>query len=95
MRPLYIIALVVGVHLAACAKKDDPGFQGWVEADLIFVGPDEAGRLEWLTDAFTRTSPRQGDMWQTRVVTYRTIRALGALISGDSDVEAKSKKKAT
>jgi hypothetical protein len=26
MRPLHIIALLIGVHLAACATKDDPGF---------------------------------------------------------------------
>ena len=32
----------------------DRGFQGWVEADLIFVGPDEAGRVETL-------SVREGD----------------------------------
>ena len=25
------------------ASADDRGFQGWVEADFIFVSPDEAG----------------------------------------------------
>jgi HlyD family secretion protein len=40
--------------LAACAKAQDPGYQGWVEADLIFVSPDEAGRVETL-------SVREGD----------------------------------
>jgi HlyD family secretion protein len=40
--------------LAACAKSEDPGYQGWVEADLIFVSPDEAGRVETL-------SVREGD----------------------------------
>ncbi|MEA2983357.1 MAG: HlyD family secretion protein [Alphaproteobacteria bacterium] len=34
--------------LAACAKTEDPGYQGWVEADLIFVSPDEVGRVETL-----------------------------------------------
>src|SRR3974390_31466 len=58
MRPLHIVALLVGVHLAACTTKNDPGFQGWVEADLIFVGPDEAGRLEWL-------KVREGDQVET------------------------------
>jgi HlyD family secretion protein len=58
MRPLHIIALLVGLHLAACATKDDPSFQGWVEADLIFVGPDEAGRIEWL-------KVREGDQVET------------------------------
>jgi HlyD family secretion protein len=40
--------------LAGCAKTDDPGYQGWVEADLIFVSPDEVGRVESL-------SVREGD----------------------------------
>ena len=40
--------------LAACAKAEDPGYQGWVEADLIFVSPDEVGRVETL-------SVREGD----------------------------------
>lgn len=40
--------------LAACAPSGSRGFQGWVEADLIFVSPDEAGRVETL-------SVREGD----------------------------------
>jgi HlyD family secretion protein len=35
--------------LAACSKPPDRGFQGWVEADLIFVSPDEAGRVDTLS----------------------------------------------
>src|SRR5690349_15232522 len=35
--------------LAACSKPPDHGFQGWVEADLIFVSPDEAGRVDTLS----------------------------------------------
>jgi HlyD family secretion protein len=35
--------------LAACSKPADRGFQGWVEADLIFVSPDEAGRVDTLS----------------------------------------------
>ena len=49
--PFSALALLA---LAACAKTDDPGYQGWVEADLIFVSPDEAGRVETL-------SVREGD----------------------------------
>ena len=41
--------------LAACSEGRDPGFQGWVEADLIFVSPDEYGRVEVL-------SVREGDV---------------------------------
>jgi len=47
-------ALVLALALAACATPDERSFQGWVEADLIFVGPDEAGRVETL-------SVREGD----------------------------------
>ncbi len=42
------IALLSLLCLAAagCDKKTDAvGFQGWVEADLIFVSPDEPGRV--------------------------------------------------
>ena len=45
------VALVFGLAglvLAACAKTDDRVLQGWVEADLIFVSPDEQGRVETL-----------------------------------------------
>jgi HlyD family secretion protein len=55
MRPAsrLVIALLVPLALAACDDGPKP-FQGWVEANLIFVGPDEAGRVESL-------SAREGD----------------------------------
>ena len=37
----------------------DADFQGWVEAELIFVGPDESGRIETLT-------VREGDQVELR-----------------------------
>ncbi|MGA7806134.1 MAG: efflux RND transporter periplasmic adaptor subunit [Bradyrhizobium sp.] len=40
--------------LAGCNDRRDPGFQGWVEADMIFVSPDEFGRV-------TRLDVREGD----------------------------------
>ena len=40
--------------LAGCNEKRDPGFQGWVEADMIFVSPDESGSV-------TRLNVREGD----------------------------------
>jgi len=50
MRAYWVAAACVAVlALAGCAKSSDPGFQGWVEADLIFVSPDEAGRVETLS----------------------------------------------
>ena len=35
--------------LSSCNQPSEPVFQGWVEAELIFVGPDENGRIETLT----------------------------------------------
>jgi HlyD family secretion protein len=52
-----LVALTLATSLAACGKPPDRGFQGWVEADLIFVSPDEAGRVETL-------SVREGDAAQ-------------------------------
>jgi len=49
-----VLAGVLTLALAACSQSDDRGLQGWVEADLIFVSPDEAGRVETL-------SVREGD----------------------------------
>jgi HlyD family secretion protein len=42
------LALAAALLLAACAKSNDQTFQGWVEADLIFVSPYEMGRVETL-----------------------------------------------
>jgi HlyD family secretion protein len=42
------LALVSALLLAGCDNGKEPTFQGWVEAELIFVGPDEAGRIETL-----------------------------------------------
>lgn len=47
-------ALALAVTLAGCNDKRDPGFQGWVEADMIFVSPDESGRV-------TKLTVREGD----------------------------------
>ena len=48
------LAIALLALLAGCDKGKEPSFQGWVEAELIFVGPDEAGRIETL-------SVREGD----------------------------------
>jgi HlyD family secretion protein len=50
----FALAVVLATALAACKEKRDPGFQGWVEADMIFVSPDEAGRV-------TKLNIREGD----------------------------------
>jgi HlyD family secretion protein len=49
-----VIVLALALSLAGCNEKRDPGFQGWVEADMIFVSPDESGRV-------TRLNVREGD----------------------------------
>ena len=40
--------------LAALQRAQRSGYQGWIEADLIFVAPDEVGRVQTL-------SVREGD----------------------------------
>jgi len=47
-RPAAALGLLAALLLAGCDNGKDPTFQGWVEADLIFVAPDEAGRVETL-----------------------------------------------
>jgi HlyD family secretion protein len=43
LRILTALALTAG--LAGCNEHGDSGFQGWVEADMIFVSRDETGRV--------------------------------------------------
>jgi len=49
-----LAVLLLGGVLAGCSDQRDPGYQGWVEADMIFVSPDEAGRV-------TKLNVREGD----------------------------------
>src|SRR5918911_4679925 len=50
----FALAFVLATGLGGCMEKKDPGFQGWVEADMIFVSPDESGRV-------TKLNVREGD----------------------------------
>jgi HlyD family secretion protein len=50
----FLIGLALAAVLAGCDQRGDPGYQGWVEADMIFVSPDESGRV-------TRLNVREGD----------------------------------
>lgn len=45
VRALRVGLLSLLLSLAACNRADERAFQGWVEADLIFVAPDEVGRV--------------------------------------------------
>jgi HlyD family secretion protein len=49
-----LAALMLAAGLAGCNERRDPGYQGWVEADMIFVSPDESGRV-------TKLNVREGD----------------------------------
>jgi len=49
-----VVLAAAMLALAACSQPGDHGFQGWVEADMIFVSPDESGRV-------TKLNVREGD----------------------------------
>jgi HlyD family secretion protein len=42
---LRICAALALAVVAGCDERKNPGYQGWVEADMIFVSPDESGRV--------------------------------------------------
>ena len=44
---MSVVAILAALALAGCDDKPTT-YQGWVEANLIFVGPDESGRVETL-----------------------------------------------
>jgi HlyD family secretion protein len=51
------------VVLAACSKNPEQSYQGWIEANLIFVSPDEMGRIE--------TQPvREGDKVEPKTLLF-------------------------
>ena len=58
-----LTALALAATLAGCNDRRDPGFQGWVEADMIFVSPDESGRV-------TKLNIREGDEVKTGTPLY-------------------------
>jgi HlyD family secretion protein len=53
-RTAVVGLIAAALALAGCNHASDGVYQGWVEADLVFVGPDETGRVETL-------SVREGD----------------------------------
>lgn len=40
--------LALGLALSGCDDARQSSYQGWVEGDFVFVGPDEAGRIDKL-----------------------------------------------
>ena len=49
-----VLVLLLAASLAGCGDSKNPGYQGWIEADLIFVSPDEQGRV-------VKLNVREGD----------------------------------
>lgn len=54
-RTHWLIAALLALGLAACSKSPAGHYQGWIEADTIFVSPEEAGRV---THLFVREGDR-------------------------------------
>ena len=54
-------ALVLVLALAGCGTSNERTLQGWVESELIFISPDEQGRVETLK-AREGDSVQKGDL---------------------------------
>jgi HlyD family secretion protein len=68
MRSVPAMALAA-LLLAGCNGAGDPGAQGWVEAERLFVGPDDPGRVETL-------AVREGDKVEQGVPLFSVDDAL-------------------
>ena len=51
------------IVLAACSKNANQTFQGWIKANLIFVSPDETGRIE-------KQPVREGDRVEPKTLLF-------------------------
>lgn len=74
-----LTVICTALPLAACGEAQTNGFQGWVEANLIFVAPDENGRIETL-------SVREGD----RIEKGAALVALEAELQRADEVAARA-----
>ena len=45
-RQFFAGLCLVALALGGCGNNNDDRFQGWIEANFIFVSPDEQGRVE-------------------------------------------------
>jgi HlyD family secretion protein len=57
------VLMLASLAIAGCGKSDEHTLQGWVEADLVFVSPDEQGRVEDL-------NVREGDQVKKGAVLF-------------------------
>lgn len=48
MTAMRLCCVLLSLALVSCTKAENRTLQGWVEADFIFVSPDEAGRVQAL-----------------------------------------------
>lgn len=55
--------LFLTLAMGACSKTDENVLQGWIEADFIFVSPDEQGRVEDM-------KVREGDRVETGALLF-------------------------
>ncbi|MGL4264743.1 MAG: biotin/lipoyl-binding protein, partial [Afipia sp.] len=58
-----LVLLLACISLAGCWDSKNPGYQGWVEADMIFVSPDEQGRV-------VKLNIREGDKVEVGMPLY-------------------------
>jgi len=58
-----IVLAAAALGLAGCNHVSEGVYQGWVEADLVFVAPDETGRVQTL-------SVREGDAATAGMLLY-------------------------
>lgn len=58
-----LVLLLTTASLAGCGESKNPGYQGWIEADLIFVSPDEQGRV-------VKLNVREGDKVEVGMPLY-------------------------
>lgn len=45
----WLVMIAATLATMACMNSGKPAYQGWAEADLIFIAPDEGGRVQTLT----------------------------------------------
>ena len=84
---LAALGLLAALLIPGCNNEKEPTFQGWIEAELIFVGPDESGRIETLT-------VREGDQVELRQLLFTLDTELQAADVAMREAEVKNAQQA-